>query len=40
MAVIPETMRGVYLTGFGGYDKLEYREDIFPFRHQKPEKYW
>lgn len=28
MAVIPEKMKGVYLTGFGGYDKLEYREDI------------
>lgn len=28
MTAIPETMKGVYLTGFGGYDKLEYREDI------------
>ena len=26
--MIPKTMRGVYLTGYGGYDKLEYREDI------------
>ena len=28
MTAVPKTMRGVYLTGFGGYDKLEYREDI------------
>lgn len=28
MAFIPRTMKGVYLTGFGGYEKLEYREDI------------
>ena len=28
MTVIPKKMKGVYLTGFGGYDKLEYREDI------------
>lgn len=26
--MIPKTMKGIYLTGFGGYDKLEYREDI------------
>ena len=25
---IPKQMTGVYLTGLGGYDKLEYREDI------------
>lgn len=25
---IPDKMKGVYLTGLGGYDKLEYREDI------------
>ncbi len=28
MSTIPETMKGVYLTGFGGFDKLEYRTDI------------
>ncbi|WP_077610198.1 alcohol dehydrogenase family protein [Clostridium sp. Marseille-P2415] len=28
MAAIPEKMKGVYLTGFGGFEKLEYREDI------------
>ena len=28
MSAIPETMKGVCLTGFGGFDKLEYREDI------------
>lgn len=28
MDQIPSTMRGVYLTGFGGFEKLEYREDI------------
>ena len=28
MTAIPEKMKGVYLTGFGGYDKLDYREDI------------
>ena len=26
--VLPETMRGMVLTGFGGYDKLEYRIDL------------
>ncbi len=28
MATLPEKMKGVYLTGFGGFEKLEYREDI------------
>lgn len=28
MANTPEQMRGVYLTGHGGFDKLEYRQDI------------
>lgn len=28
MAEIPKQMRGVYLTGHGGFDKLEYRQDI------------
>ncbi|MFC6289086.1 alcohol dehydrogenase family protein [Levilactobacillus angrenensis] len=28
MTDIPEKMSGVYLTGNGGFDKLEYREDI------------
>ena len=28
MAAVPEKMKGVYLTGFGGFEKLEYREDI------------
>lgn len=28
MSTIPENMRGVYLTGFGGIENLEYREDI------------
>ena len=28
MATIPKQMRGVYLTGHGGLDKLEYRQDI------------
>lgn len=28
MTEIPKKMKGVYLTGFGGFDKLEYREDI------------
>lgn len=28
MSKIPEKMRGVYLTGNGGFDKLEYRIDI------------
>jgi len=26
--VIPEVMKGVLLVGHGGFDKLEYREDI------------
>ncbi|MDO4288138.1 MAG: alcohol dehydrogenase family protein [Eubacterium sp.] len=28
MTTLPEKMKGVYLTGFGGFEKLEYREDI------------
>ena len=28
MTAIPKKMKGVYLTGFGGFEKLEYREDI------------
>ena len=35
MTIIPEKMKGVYLTGYGGYDKLEYREDI-PVPKPKP----
>lgn len=28
MTNIPEKMSGVYLNGFGGFDKLEYKTDI------------
>lgn len=28
MSIIPEKMKGVYLTDFGGFEKLEYRTDI------------
>ena len=35
MSEIPQMMKGVYLTGFGGFEKLEYREDI-PVPTTKP----
>ncbi len=28
MSTIPKKMSGIYLTGFGGFEKLEYRDDI------------
>ena len=28
MTAIPETMRAVLLKGYGGFDQLEYREDV------------
>ncbi|MHC4459199.1 MAG: Zn-dependent oxidoreductase, partial [Planctomycetota bacterium] len=33
----PKTMKAVLLTGFGGYDKLEYREDVAIPEPQKDE---
>ncbi|GMA08693.1 alcohol dehydrogenase [Tetragenococcus halophilus subsp. flandriensis] len=37
MQEIPKKMKGVYLTGFGGLDKLEYRTDIDVPRPKKGE---
>ena len=28
MTSLPKTMKAVLMTGYGGFDKLEYREDV------------
>lgn len=37
MTTIPDKMKGVYLTGFGGFEKLAYHTDILyrPLRRVK-----